>query len=429
MGRCLVGSVRGPPGPVADPEAKPMKLTQRRIDDLVCPVGRRDIMVFDEEQRGLGVRITTGGGKTYVAQYTFAGSKRRVPLGSCSAISLAAAREAVRTVLGDAARGVDTAAERKAKLKAAADAVTLAELIDRWDKLHLSVRRPNYSTAATSALRRTFARHLDRPAGSLDRAAVVWVLDALSKDDKTAMAGALARYGSALYGWAIRRGTLSGNPFERVPVAPTVRRERVVSDDEINRIWAGTEGAGALNGIVRMLMLTGQRREEVAGVTWDEIAPDLSIWTIPASRAKNGVAHVVPLSAQAQTVLRAAPRINRGSNDDSPDLVFPGEPGVFSGWSKSKARLDGRVGVKGWTLRDLRRTAATGLQKLGVRLEVTEAILNHVSGSRAGVTGIYQRHDWADEKRSALNAWGERVAAIVEGHVATGNVTPMRRGA
>jgi integrase len=405
-----------------------MNLTQRRIDDLECPAGKKDALVFDGEQRGLGVRVTAGGGKSYVAQYTFAGSKRRVPLGSCSAISLAAAREAVRAILGDAARGVDTAAERKeARLKAAADGLTLADLIDQWDKLHLSAKRANYSRAATGSLRRSFAHHLDKPAAAVDRSAVVRVLDGLSKDDKTAMAGALARYGSALYGWAIRRGTLSGNPFERVPVAPTVRRERVVSDDEINRIWAGTEGPGAFNGIVRMLMLTGQRREEVARMTWDEITPDLSVWTIPTSRAKNGIAHVVPLSPQAQTVLRAAPRINRGSNDDSPDLVFPGEPGVFSGWSKSKARLDGRIGVNGWTLHDLRRTTATGLQKLGVRLEVTESVLNHVSGSRAGVTGIYQRHDWAEEKRAALNAWGEHIAVIVEGRTAANNVTRLRR--
>ena len=347
-----------------------MNLTQRRIDDLECPAGKKDALVFDGEQRGLGVRVTAGGGKSYVAQYTFAGSKRRVPLGSCSAISLAAAREAVRAILGDAARGVDTAAERKeARLKAAADGLTLADLIDQWDKLHLSAKRANYSRAATGSLRRSFAHHLDKPAAAVDRSAVVRVLDGLSKDGKTAMAGALARHGSALYGWAIRRGTLSGNPFERVPIAPTVRRERVVSDDEINRIWAGTEGPGAFNGIVRMLMLTGQRREEVARMTWDEITPDLSVWTIPTSRAKNGIAHVVPLSPQAQTVLRAAPRINRGGNDDSPDLVFPGEPGVFSGWSKSKGRLDGRIGVNGWTLHDLRRTTATGLQKLGVRLE------------------------------------------------------------
>jgi integrase len=406
-----------------------MKLTQRRIETLECPAGKKDALVFDDEQRGLGVRVTAGGGKSYVAQYTFGGSKRRVPLGSCSAISLAAAREAVRTILGDAARGVDTAAERKAKLKAAADAVTLAELIDRWDKLHLSARRPNYSTAATSALRRAFARHLDRPAVCLDRAAVVRVLDGLSKDDKTAMAGALARYGSALYGWAIRRGTPLGNPFERVPVAPTVRRERVVSDDEINRIWTATEGPGAFNGIVRTLLLTGQRREEVAGMTWDEIAPDLSTWVIPGRRTKNGVAHVVPLSPQVQTVLRAAPRVKREADDDSPDLVFPGEPGLFSGWSKSKARLDRRSGARGWTLHDLRRTMATGLQKLGIRLEVTESVLNHVSGSRAGIVGVYQQHDWAEEKRTALNAWGEHVEAVVERREGTSNVTPLRRGA
>lgn len=307
-----------------------MKLTQRRIETLECPAGAKDALVFDDEQRGLGVRVTTGGGKSYVAQYTFSGSKRRIPLGSCSAISLAAAREAVRAILGDAARGVDTAAQRKeARLKAAADGLTLADLIDQWGKLHLSAKRANYSTSATGSLRRSFAHHLDKPAAAVDRSAVVRVLDDLSKDDKTAMAGALARYGSALYGWAIQRGTLSGNPFERVPVAPTVRRERVISDHEINRIWAGTEGPGAFNGIVRMLILTGQRREEVAGMTWDEIAPDLSVWMISASRAKNGVAHVVPLSPQAQRVLSAAPRIDRGGNDDLQDLVFLGESGVF----------------------------------------------------------------------------------------------------
>ena len=322
-----------------------MKLTQRRIETLECPAGAKDALVFDGEQRGLGVRVTAGGGKSYVAQYTFAGSKRRVPLGSCSAISLAAAREAVRAILGDAARGVDTAAERKeARLKAAADGLTLADLIDQWDKLHLSAKRANYSRAATGSLRRSFAHHLDKLAAAVDRSAVVRVLDGLSKDDKTAMAGALARYGSALYGWAIRRGTLSGNPFERVPVAPTVRRERVVSDDEINRIWAGTEGPGAFNGIVRMLMLTGQRREEVAGMTWDEIAPDLSVWTIPASRAKNGVAHVVPLSPQAQTVLGAAPGLTDGPTTIHQTLSFRANQGCFPVGANRKAAWTGASG-------------------------------------------------------------------------------------
>jgi integrase len=145
---------------------------------------------------------------------------------------------------------------------------------------------------------------------------------------------------------------------------------------------------------------------------------------LPATRSKNGKPHVVPLSAEMQTLLRAQP-----ARSEKTDLVFPGERSVFSGWSKSKARLDRRSGVAGWTLHDIRRTVATGLQRLGVRLEVTEAVLNHVSGSRAGIVGIYQRHEWADEKRAALNAWGEHVAAIVEGRDAVDNVTPLRRGA
>jgi integrase len=173
-----------------------------------------------------------------------------------------------------------------------------------------------------------------------------------------------------------------------------------------------------------MLILTGQRREEVAGVIWSEIDPDLKTWTIPSSRAKNGTAHLVPLSREAQAILHDAQRLNEAS------LVFPGDRGVFAGWSKSKDRLDQRSGVSGWTLHDLRRTMATGLQRLGVRLEVTEAILNHVAGSRAGIVGLYQRHNWADEKRAALSAWSEYVGAIVEGRKPAGNVAAFRaRGA
>jgi integrase len=155
-------------------------------------------------------------------------------------------------------------------------------------------------------------------------------------------------------------------------------------------------------------------------MTLDEIAPDLSAWTIPASRAKTGATHVVPLSVQAQAILRAVPRLG-GS-----DLVFPGLRGPFSGFSKAKAALDKTSGVKNWRLHDLRRTMATGLQRLGVRLEVTEAVLNHVSGSRAGIVGVYQRHTWAEEKRAALAAWGAQVEAIVEGRPAAENVTPLR---
>ena len=324
--------------------------------------------------------------------------------------------------MGAIAHGRNPAAERKAAaLDAKREALTLATMIDQWERLHLAGKRPNYSVAAASALRRSFAKYLDAPAAYLDRAAVVRVLDDLAKDDKAPMAGATARYGSALFGWAIRRGTVSINPFERVPIAPPARRDRILADDEIRLVWAATEGPGAFNAIVRALLLTGQRREEISGQTWAEIDHDVSRWTLPASRSKNGKPHFIPLSAQMQTLLRAQPRFERS------DLVFPGERGVFSGWSKSKARLDRRSGVSGWTLHDVRRTVATGLQRLGVRLEVTEAVLNHVSGSRAGVVGIYQRHNWADEKRAALDAWGAHVMALVDGRAPQANVIPLQR--
>jgi integrase len=407
-----------------------VKLTQRTIDKLECPPGKKDALVFDDEQAGLGVRVTASGGKRFLAQYSYAGAKRRIPLGSCSAISLAAARDAVRVILGDVAKGRDPAADRKeatqeTRRKATHDALTLGALLGQWESLRLADKRERYAIEAVRALRHAFGKHLTEPAGYLDRAAVVRVLDGLTKDGKAAMASRTAAYGRACYQWASKRGSLATNPFQNLPLAPVAKRDRVLSTDEMRAVWEATCGTGAFNAIVRMLMLTGQRREEVTAMTWNEIAPDHSTWTLPASRAKNGVAHFVPLSAQAQAILRAAPRIQR-EGAERPDLVFPGQRGPFRGFSKSKEALDGVSGVSDWRLHDLRRTMATGLQKLGVRLEVTEAVLNHTSGSRAGIIGVYQRYTWADEKRAALNAWGAHIAAIVNKSEPTDNVTPIR---
>jgi integrase len=402
-----------------------MKLTMNRIGDLACPAGKRDKLVFDDEQPGLGVRVTASGGKTYLAQYVFRGQKRRVPLGKCDAVDLKAARLAARAILGAVASGRDPAKERKAeaeeaKQRAAREALTLDTLIADWERLHLAGKRPRYASEAVRALKFAFAKQLDAPAADLDRAAVVKILDGLTKKGHAAMASRTAAYGKAAYGWAIKRGTLDVNPFGAIPTAPTTKRDRVLSDVELKAIWRATDGAGVFNSIVRFLLLTGQRRDEVGGMTWDEISADLSTWTLPATRAKNGAAHVVPVSKPARALLG-----KRGSGP-----VFPGRDGTFGGWSKSKAALDRRMlaglqdlarergedaseELADWRLHDLRRTVATGLQRLGVRLEVTEAVQNHVSGSRAGIVGVYQQHDWAKEKRAALEAWGKRVMTIV----------------
>ena len=187
------------------------------------------------------------GRKTYLAQYTLAGQKRRVPLGSCSAISLAAAREAAQAISGDVAKGRDPAAERKAaaseaKRKAAHDALTLAALLEQWEKFRLAERRERYAAEAVRALRYAFVKHLKAPAAALDRAAVVRVLDNLAKDGKNAMASRTAAYGRACYQWAVKRGSPPFNPFASLPLEPVAKRDRVLSDDELRAIWKATGG-------------------------------------------------------------------------------------------------------------------------------------------------------------------------------------------
>ena len=226
-----------------------MKLTHNRIASLECPAGKRDMLVFDSEQRGLGVRVTATGGKTYLAQYTWHGQKRRIPLGPCNALSLAKARDAVRTIAGDVAKGIDPAIERKkaaaeARRMAAHEALTLSALLSDWQALHLASRRPSYANEAVRALRNAFARYLDLPAAELGRAVIVKTLDAMSRRGRGVMAAQTAAYGKAAYGWAVKRGSVKSNPFANLPVVPPMKRERVLLDDELVAIWRATDGLG-----------------------------------------------------------------------------------------------------------------------------------------------------------------------------------------
>ena len=392
-----------------------MKLTEKRIGDLAVEPGKRDRLVFDDEQAGLAVRVTANGSRSYLVQFTLAGQRQRLPLGNVRALSLAAARQAAAAAMGDVAKGQNPKAALQREAEAARvekqrREITLGNLIESWSAKHLASQSLNYQREAVRALKHAFAGDLGRPAASLTKARVIAVLD----DLPPTMSRRTANYGSALFAWAAGREMVPANPFDRVKVgSPTVQRDRVLTDEELRLIWHAAADMGRYGSIVRMLMITGQRREEVAGMSWSEVTGD--IWTIAAKRTKNGVAHIVPLPAAAQTLIEAQP--------PTADLVF----GKFSNWSRGKASLDAACGVSDWRIHDLRRTAATGLQRLGVRLEVVEAALNHVSGSKRGIVGIYQRHDWAAEKRAALSAWGAHLEQVISGEDATaGNVIALR---
>jgi len=447
-----------------------MKLTERKIEGLTVERGQRDRLVFDDAQRGLAVRVTASGGRTYLCQYTLHGHKWRVPLGACSALPLSKAREAAAAVMGDVAKGRNPAVERKdaaaaERAKRSRDRLTLRVLIGDWHRIHLAARRASYAREAVRALHCAFAHHLDSPAEDLDRATVVRALDGLTRrrarkstDDTdkpkgAAMTGRTAAYGRAAFAWAVKRGAVRTNPFADLPVAKSAeKRERVLSDEEIGEIWrAADDTASPYGTIIRLLILTGQRRGEVAGMHWGEISDDLTTWTLPGERTKNGAAHMVPLSAPARDLLGGL--LPEDGNDAKRViheqramgvLALPGVLGTpFAGWSKAKAALDRAVldirakaaatagmtppPIVPWSVHDLRRTFATGLQRLGVRLEVTEAVLNHISGTRSGIAGVYQRHDWAAEKRAALDAWATHVLAMAERRTSAENVVPLAR--
>ncbi len=403
-----------------------MRLTEANIEKLQVEPGKRDRLVFDDIQRGLGVRVTASGGKTFLAQYTMNGRRCRVPVGAVSAITLGDARKAAAAIMGRVAKGENPAEVRKVEVekertRQAREILTLDRLVDDWHRLHLSVnRRPRYAGEARRALRVAFADALRRPAEALKRSSVVLTLDEMPP----AMARSTAAYGRACFGWAMKRGTIAVNPFEDVPLPSSAARDRVLTDDELATIWQAAEADQSRFGaLVRVLILTGQRREECGGMAWSELSDDLATWTLPPSRTKNGRAHIVPLAEPVRTILSTAARAS------SKVFGAAASPGVaFNGWSKAKRRLDAASGVTDWRLHDIRRTVATGMQRLGVRLEVTEAILNHTGGSRAGIVGVYQRHNWAEEKRVALDAWAAHVMGLATGEAAADNVLPIRRG-
>jgi integrase len=185
----------------------------------------------------------------------------------------------------------------------------------------------------------------------------------------------------------------------------------VLTDSELRSVWQAADTAGGPFGaLVKLLILTGQRRDEVARMTWSEIDTEARLWTLPGERTKNDQPHEIPLNKPAMAILKALPRIGERFA-----LTSTGEA-PSSGYSKGKRRLDALLppDMPDWRLHDLRRTVASGMARLGVSLPVIEKVLNHTSGSFAGIVGVYQRHGFSDEKRKALETWGRFVAALIE---------------
>ncbi|GJD96596.1 Tyrosine recombinase XerC [Methylobacterium iners] len=253
------------------------------------------------------------------------------------------------------------------------------------------------------------------PLSSLRRADIAAQLDIISAERGPHAANRARVVLSTFFSWAMGAGLAESNPVIGTN-RPTIQvaRDRVLSDAELVAVWkvCGDDDFGR---IVRLLALTGQRRDEVAQMVWDELDLAAGVWTLPAPRSKNRRPHDIPLSAPVLDILSTQPR-----RVDSPFLFGRGA-GPYSGFSRSKVRLDAKIKLKRpWVLHDLRRTCATGMANLGILPHVVEAVLNHVSGSRGGIAGVYNRASYATEKRAALDLWSAHIMKVTEAGDETG---------
>ena len=397
---------------------------------------------FDDDVRGFGVRVKPSGARSYVMCWKVAGEHRRVTIGAVSEIDFGKAKNRAKDIKADVRRGDDPAAEIKtAKLNSAQTFEAIAEQF-------LDTLRARYRPGSYKEIERHLTKHAadlnKRPIAKIARRDIAAVVESVSEKSGAVTANRTRSSLSAFFSWAMQRGHADTNPVIGTEKNKEKSRERVLTPFELRAIWKAL-GDDQYGAIVKLLAVTGQRESEIGNLRWSEKHEALIV--LPPERTKNHQPHVVPLSPAALAIVEQ--QDHRGERD----LIFGRGDGGFSGWSRSKERLDERIkeangkALPHWTLHDLRRTFATyaagglpahQLEKLGavdkelarglgILPHVVEAVLNHVSGHKAGVAGVYNRSTYEPEKRVALDRWADRLTAIVEGRAS--NVTPLRREA
>ena len=497
-----------------------VRLTERVVESTQCPEGRKDLLLFDAALPGFGLRVSASGAKTFLVQYRGAGrTVRRIPLGRFGTLTPDEARKRARALLGRVADGRDPVGEKRAeaaatveaasaaKQAAAKDAFTFATLVAGWVEARTGNRRPRYLEEARSTLRRSFADFLDRPAASITPQDVVLALDGVRSARGPIAANRSLAYARAAYGWALRRHTITANPFHGLEAgAREVSRDRVLSEEELGAVWRATAALGPDQAaFIRILVLCLQRRDETVGMRWSELDLDRAIWAIPAARMKAGRPHTVHLSPPAAELLRGRPKIDgsefvfAGQNPERPlsgfaamkrrltaamsvegmrwieldldrgiwvipgsrlkagrphvirlsplaveilrakpkvaglDLVFAAEDPERSpsGFAAMKRDLVATMTVESieppdWRLHDLRRSGVTHMAHAGVAPHVADKLLAHQTGTISGVAAVYQRAEFMEERRRALDLWSRIVLGAAEGQAVSPTVVRLR---
>jgi integrase len=374
-----------------------MRLTTATVEGLRLDTDVTDKIFFDEDIAGFGIRIRTSGSRSWVFQYKLGGKTRRLVLGAVSAVKAAKAREVAAELHARVKLGHDPASEKRERVWRSRDTFDL--LVEKF--LAQYRRRPKTTYEVTRHLRQYAAPLHSMAVDAIALRNVADLLTRIDRDSGPALSNRVRSSLSACFTWGMREGLASHNPVLNSNKRGESARDRVLSNDEIRRIW-NAAGDDAYGVVIRLLILTGQRRSEISDLRWPEIDFAKGEVTLPAERTKNKRPHIVPLSDTARALLDRLPH--------SGDKVLKS-----LNFSACKKQLDQRSGVAGWVVHDIRRSVATGMADLGIQPHVVEAVLNHQSGSRRGVAGIYNRSPYAAEKAAALARWDTHVASIVGG--------------
>lgn len=409
-------------------------MPQVELSDRFCQAakseGRRQTDYFDAIVRGLCLRVGSGGTKSFFQVYTRPGDGKRawLKLGAYPELTLAAARQKARDARSAVGEGADPIAEKKAL----AASQTVADLVDNYLARHAATKR------SAAEIGRRLTKNVKDGIGpirlaDLHRRDLTRCIDAVKDRGAGTEANRLFEDIRAMVRWARGRGDLDENLTEgmRKPTE-TTERDRVLTADEIRTMWRALPNAEmreSTRRILRLCLITGQRVGEVCGMTRDELDLDANVWTIPPQHAKNGRQHVVPLPTMAIEVIRDqladAEALADRKERKAPPFVFPGPGGRAAVTAASvpkavkreetiKRGISTILGVAPWTPHDLRRTAATGMEEIGISPFVVGHVLNHSSATRATVTSrIYARYDYGREKREALDLWADRLLGIV----------------
>jgi integrase len=412
-----------------------MKLTQLACERLSPPVGRLNVTYWDILLPGFGLRVSAKGRKTWVATYRVNRKEVMETFGTMAVTpSLAQARDLARASMQKARSGVNPVAERRAAEAAAAEvaeakAFTFSKLVDCYlDEYAERHMRKSSAYQARRALMRALPAWGDRPAKEITKQDVLDLLNDIASKRLRKYNGSIGGAGiqsnnilshmKTMFRWAVREAKLETDPT--VGVARRVKdvpRDRVLDAEEIKLFWEGADQLGwPFEAIFKLLLVTAQRRDEgVSKMEWNEIDLEKSRWTIPATRSKNGKAHIVHLTSLAVSIIEQLPRL-------SGSLVFSttGSTSV-SGHSTAKTRVDEYMRAQlngtelaGWTLHDLRRTATTIMaEELKIAPHVVDKILNHTAGTISGVARVYNRAEYLDERKTALEAWSTWIEKLV----------------